>query len=312
MPKKRILIALLLAMLAGCIHAEPSAGIPREQAARIAEMGVAIDPPGSWAIYAPLAEYPPYDGVTVFQDIPYGSDALQGLDIYSPQRSAATSPLPVLIFVHGGAFFTGDKQGNYFPQNVTLWAARNEMIGVNINYRLAPADTWPAGRDDLASTIAWVRDNIAQYGGDPKRIVLVGHSSGANHVADYISHVDRLGPEADGVIGAALLSVGYFPDDIDAPNVYYGSDLDLQTNSPAVRRLANSTIPFLLAYSEYDPPMFHDFADLVRTELCDGSRQSRCPQIVYSEGHNHFTASASLNTVDQSLSRPLLRWIEGL
>ena len=92
------------------------------------------------------------------------------------------SPRPVLIWVHGGAFVGGNKksaQGAFFYDNVGVWAARNGMIGVNINFRLAPAHKWPTGAQDTGTAVKWVIDNIASHGGDPTRIFLAGHSAGA-------------------------------------------------------------------------------------------------------------------------------------
>ncbi len=96
----------------------------------------------------------------------YGSDPLQKLDVFAPD-AAQGKKLSVLLFVHGGGFTRGDKHGQFYPDNITLWAAKNGMVGVNIDYRLAPKDPWPAGVNDLTSAIAWTHANIARYGGIP-------------------------------------------------------------------------------------------------------------------------------------------------
>jgi acetyl esterase/lipase len=71
---------------------------------------------------------------------------------------------------------------------VGLWAVDHGLIGVTINYRLAPQYPWPSGVEDLTQVVAWLKDHIAEYGGDPARIFLWGHSAGAAHVADYLAH----------------------------------------------------------------------------------------------------------------------------
>ncbi|MEJ0006660.1 MAG: alpha/beta hydrolase [Steroidobacteraceae bacterium] len=124
-------------------------------------------------LYAPLFPKEAWAGVSIQRDIPYGTDSLQKLDVFAAD-GAQGKKLPVLLFVHGGGFTRGDKHGDFYPDNITLWAAKNGMVGVNIDYRLAPKDPWPAGVNDLTSAIAWVHANIAQYGGDPNRIVLFG------------------------------------------------------------------------------------------------------------------------------------------
>jgi triacylglycerol lipase len=91
---------------------------------------------------------------------------------------APTGARPVLVFVHGGGFTGGNRRTGDSPfyDNIMLWALKNGMVGVNMTYRLAPQSQWPAAQQDIASALAWVQDNIASHGGDPSRIVLMGHS----------------------------------------------------------------------------------------------------------------------------------------
>ena len=318
---KAILAALGAALaLVGCSEAATEdvateetvwPGVPEEQAAQIRAAGRVIDP-ASFDIFAPLIPPPPYDDVTMTTDVAYGSDPLQKLDIYTYNDAAEGERRPVLIYVHGGGFTGGTKQGAYYPQSATAWAARNGMVGVNIDYRLAPAHTFPAGRDDLAAAIAHVRANIAQYGGDPDRIFLWGHSAGAGHVADYVQHVDRHGPEAAGVKGALLLSPAYTLEMGDEPHVYYGSDASLQTAAPAIERLGASPIPLMIGWAEYDPDMFHAFAEAARETLCAQGATGQCPRMLYLRDHNHMTEGASIGSSDQSLSGPFLEWMRSL
>jgi triacylglycerol lipase len=73
---------------------------------------------------------------------------------------------------------------------------RNGMVGVNMTYRLAPQAKWPAAQEDIGSAIAWIKANAAAQGGDPNRIYLMGHSAGASHVANYMSHSQFRGGSA--------------------------------------------------------------------------------------------------------------------
>jgi len=286
-------------------------GVPEEQAAQVRAAGRVIDP-ASYAIFAPLVGAPPYADVTVAEAVAYGSDPAQILDIYTANTAAEGERRPVLLFVHGGGFTGGSRQGGYYPQNITAWAARNGMVGVNIDYRLAPGAPWPAARDDLARAIAWVGEHIAEYGGDPDNIVLWGHSAGANHVADYVTHAGLQGPEAARVKGALLLSPAYFAAVGEAPHAYYGTDATLQTAEPAIARLGAATIPVMLAHAEYDPEAFEDFARAVSARLCGDGAGGQCPPILRLADHNHMTEGASVGSVDQSLTGPLLDWIRGL
>ena len=108
------------------------------------------------------------------------------------------------MFVHGGGFVGGDKHvpGTPMYDHIGAWAVRNGWVGVTITYRLAPEHTWPAGAQDVAAAVQWVRDNIASYGGDPSRIVLAGHSAGSVHVASYLAASRRSGHAGGPVPGS--------------------------------------------------------------------------------------------------------------
>jgi len=119
----------------------------------------------------------------IITDVPYagaGSDPLQALDIIPSARSCKGGGCPVLLFVHGGGWQRGDKGRT---TGVGKAYAAAGIVFVNVNYRLSPAVKHPAHVEDVAAAIAWVRDNIASHGGDPRRIVLMGHSAGAHLVA---------------------------------------------------------------------------------------------------------------------------------
>ena len=71
-----------------------------------------------------------------------------------------------------------------------------------MNYRLAPEFTWPSGGDDVSSVVNWVKDNIAEYGGDPSQIILIGTSAGAVHVSTF----HQFNPQETAVKALVLLS----------------------------------------------------------------------------------------------------------
>lgn len=104
----------------------------------------------------------------------YGSHARQRLDVFTPV--AATGGAPVLVFFYGGSWKNGTKEDYAF---VGQALAAQGFVTVLPDYRLYPEVRFPDFLDDGAEAIAWVRTHIAQYGGDPRRIVLAGHSAGA-------------------------------------------------------------------------------------------------------------------------------------
>lgn len=280
------------------------AQVPPEIAAKVRAAGQAMDP-SFGQLYAPMFGKEPWAGARITRDIAYGADPLQKLDVFAP--TAGGSKLPVVLFVHGGGFTRGDKRGEFYPDNLTLWAARNNMVGVAVNYRLAPKDPWPAAARDVAAAIAWTRANIARHGGDPDRIILWGHSAGANHVSDYVQHREVQGPEATAVKGAVLLSP-FYAAEAAPPHTYYGADQALNSAAESIERLRRSPIPLFLAYAEFDPEQFKLYAPALRDGLCRTA--ARCPQFVYLKDHNHFTEGMAVGTADQSLSGPVLQWIK--
>ena len=284
-----------------------SAQVPPDIAAKIRAGGQALDLTNG-NLYAPLFPPSAWKGVTIERDIAYGADPKQKLDVFVPEGRHAR--LPVLLFVHGGAFVGGDKHGAFQPDNMTLWAAKNGMVGVNIDYRLAPASPWPAGAKDLASAIAWTRANAARFGGDPDRIVLFGHSAGANHVADYVGHPELHGAEFAAVRGAALLSPNYAPALGAQPNIYYGTDASAGTLGAEIARLRESSVPLFLGYAEFDPDMMKLTVRTMLSELCKSD--GRCPANVYARNHNHLTEGFAIGTADETVSGPLLDWIRRL
>jgi acetyl esterase/lipase len=87
-----------------------------------------------------------------------------------------------VLFVHGGSLTSGDKSDDDYRGVCAPFVTAG--IGcANVNYRLAFAAPWPAPAEDVATAVAWIRANVGARGGDPNKLFLVGHSSGATLVA---------------------------------------------------------------------------------------------------------------------------------
>ena len=119
--------------------------------------------------------------VARLRDIPYGEggDGAHTLDVYrpTPEHRRHSQSLPVVIYLHGGAFQICSKETHWV---MALAYARRGFVVFNINYRLAPKHRYPAALNDAAKAYRWVVENAAAYGGDNQRIVLAGESAGAN------------------------------------------------------------------------------------------------------------------------------------
>ena len=255
------------------------------------------------ALYAPLQPKPPYAGVTVTRDVATGPDPLQKIDVLEPTAKPAKAR-PVMIFVHGGGFTRGDKAQT---DNMLVWAVNNGMVGIDVDYRLAPKDPWPAGDQDLKAAVAWTRAHIAEHGGDPNRIILWGHSAGANHVEDYVGHAELHGPEYAGVKGAIIMSPFYGAAAGAQPNVYYGTDASLATEGPANARMVASPTPIYLVNAEYDPVFMLAYgASLDKALTAAGKAHGR--QVL--KDHGHLSEGLAVGTSDVSLTAPLLVWLK--
>ncbi len=124
----------------------------------------------------PLAR-PERHRVEVLRDIPYRREGGKEhrLDIYRPMDRPG--PLPIVLYVHGGGFRILSKNTHWI---MALAFARSGYLVFTIDYRLAPANPYPAAPEDAAAALAWTAENAERYGGNPERIFLAGESAGAN------------------------------------------------------------------------------------------------------------------------------------
>ena len=236
-----------------------------------------------------------------FADVAYGPHERHRLDLYQPQGKDRT---PVLVFVHGGGFLKGDKGGDdAWPNaNVGRMAAQAGFLGVVINYRLAPDHVWPAGSEDVAAVVDWLKAHAVEHGGDPDRIVLMGTSAGAVHVAGYL----KLAGSED-IRAAILLSglYGYAP--LDQRDTLYYGDPALYADRMPLEAVAATELPLFLACAEFDPPRFQaEFLGLMQDRL---ARHGIMPRGYIHSGHNHYSMAMHLGTADQRLSQEICAFV---
>jgi acetyl esterase/lipase len=114
----------------------------------------------------------------------YGSDPRQKLDVYQPRPPAGTQTprdgYPVVVFFHGGSW-SGGERGDYRFIGEAL--ASQGIVAVVVEYRLYPQVRYPDFLTDCARAVAWTLREAARYGGDARRLYLMGHSSGAYNAA---------------------------------------------------------------------------------------------------------------------------------
>jgi triacylglycerol lipase len=184
------------------------AQVPADVAAKLREVGTGVCVPETAKLYKPLQPTPPSTGVTIMRDIPYAQDARTIMDLFAPEKGGGGRP--VLVYVSGGA---GDKKvngpdGDPFYDNIMYWALKNGMVGVNMQRRggFGGGAEWDQPAKDVGLVVAWVRQNIKKYKGDPNRIFLWADSAGNGPVSTYAGHPEIAGADGAAVKGIVLMS----------------------------------------------------------------------------------------------------------
>jgi acetyl esterase/lipase len=242
---------------------------------------------------------PPQDiapTVDVKKDIPYveGNEADAGkhkLDLYLPKGKTG---FPVLIFIHGGAWRSGDRAlyvalGNRFAK---------EGIGVVVpSYRLWPGSPHPAQIEDAFAAVDWTLREIAKFGGDTKRIWVSGHSAGG-HLAAYVGLEKRLWPSIRGVIAMS----GVY--DVSQIAGFREGGVD---GSP-MHRVAAGAPPFVITYVQNDYPTLAADARRFDAALRKAGVKS---ELVYVPGRNHISEMTEIWRDDDLLAKVVVRTVLG-
>jgi len=197
----------------------------------------------------------PQDGGArlVAHDVAYGPDPRQTLDIYAPAAGARGAR--IIVFVYGGSWNSGNKEDYSFAAKA--FASRGFVTAV-FDYRLVPQVRYPAFVEDSASAVAFIYRHARAYGGDPKRLYLVGHSAGA-----YNAMMVALAPRflaGEGLSNTVIRAVAglsgpydFLPLDVDATRQAFGGFSDLKSTQP-LDQVAKGRFapPVLLATGDAD------------------------------------------------------------
>lgn len=118
------------------------------------------------------------DAAVATVEQPYGNDPLQYARIYRPAAVNGASPLPVIVYYHGGGFVIADI--NSYDATPRLLSKQLNAIVISVEYRHAPEARFPAQHEDAATAYRWVLQNAAAWGGNPAKVALAGESAGGN------------------------------------------------------------------------------------------------------------------------------------
>ena len=122
--------------------------------------------------------------VKLVTDLPYAGtrDARQQVDVYVPRQRSIEGPLPVIAYIHGGAWRMGSRV--MARRHVAPHVASGRYAAVSLGYRLSWQESWPAQIHDVKAGIRWIRAHAEEYGFDPERICAMGSSAGGHLTAE--------------------------------------------------------------------------------------------------------------------------------
>jgi len=209
------------------------------------------------------------------------------LDLYLPRDK---KNFPVLVFLHGGSWRTGDRS-LYKALGDRL--ARAGIGAVIPSYRLMPQNPHPAQIEDVAAAFAWVARNISEHGGDPSRIYLSGHSAGA-HLAALLGldekYLKKYDLDRTAIRSVIAMSGVYDVDKLDTFLVAGGDANNRRDASPNAHAHSGAP-PFLVTYCQWDyfglPKQARDFALTLKKNFV-------AAQLLYVPGENHISEVISL------------------
>lgn len=221
----------------------------------------------------------------------YGALPVEGMDLFRTRRSG---PAPVLVFVHGGAWQRGLARNYAFPAPAVTGAGAHYIAIDFQNVTETGGDLMPMARQ-VRAAIAWVVKNCVSFGGDPARVYVAGHSSGA-HLAGCAAITDwtgEFGLPADAVKGYTLVSGMY---DLRGPRLskrsaYVKFTDEVEDALSAQRHLDRITAPIALVYGTLETPEFQRQSSDFATAL---SKTGKRVSLLRAEGYNHFEICETL------------------
>jgi arylformamidase len=231
----------------------------------------------------------------------YGDSAVEGLDVYPAKAVDA----PIAVFIHGGAWRSGRARDYAFPADVLVPAGAHLVVPdfaavQDVEGSLAPM----AGQ--LRRALVWVFHNAQRFGGNPRRIHVLGHSSGA-HLAGVMLTTDwaGLGLPAD-LLKGGLCCSGIFdlkPPRLSARSSYVRFTDEIEQALSPQRHLRLLNAPLIVAYGTLETPEFQrqsrDFAAAV-------AAAGNPVRLLVAEGLNHFEMVESLGSCDGLLGAAVL------
>ena len=229
------------------------------------------------------------DEVRRIEDLPFGGAARQALDVYMAPRAGRAAP--VVVFLYGGRWKYGSKDDYVLIGNAFV---RQGWVTVVPDYRQYPKVLFPAWVEDAAAAIRWTTDNIGRYGGDPRRIIVVGHSAGGHTSALLALDGDYLrdaGVPAETIRGFVSIA-GPVDTSWTAPDVQrlMGPSEGWPRTYPATH-VDGDAPPLLLMHGTSDDVVFAASSERLAERI---HRSGGCAQVRLYRGLGHIDIAVAL------------------
>lgn len=262
----------------------------------------------------------------VLRDVSYeptASIAKERLDLFLPDGTG----WPVVVFVHGGNWTEGDRAlrvgGQDLYGNIGRFLAANGIGAAVISYRLLPAVDWTTQADDVARAVGWVYRTLPVYGGDKSRILMMGHSAGAQLAVRTALDRDRLvraGVPASAIAGVIAVSgAGY--DMTDQETYALGNDpaffearfrrgpadVHWQADASPMKLVTAGAPPFLIIYAGGETTPLQRQSRLLHEALSAAGVRA---ELLVAPGLSHTRIVPTLSRADRPAGAAMLRFIE--
>lgn len=240
-------------------------------------------------------------------NLAYGKDPLQALDLYVPEKAKGG---PLVVFVHGGAWQSGSRH-----EYDAACAALNKrgIASATVDYRLSPAVAHPSHAHDVADALAWLGTRSSEFGFDPKRIYVVGHSAGG-HIAATIATDPTLLALAKPAGFVGLEGIYDIPDLAKRWPTYpdwflnkaFGSDTTKWPKASPTQLDPVSRSPWLVVHSMDDELVDSNQAVLFVLHL------GQCGvkvDLLQPKGKRHFEVVSSLGKAEDEVTEAIVKFV---
>lgn len=218
------------------------------------------------------------------QRLKYGAPAIEGLDLFRTKAPNA----PVVIYIHGGAWRRGVSADNHTPAEMFVHAGAHYLAADFTNIDEHKGDLLPMV-DQVRRAVAWTWKNAREFGGDPKKFYVIGHSSGA-HLTSCVITTDWSKDYGvpDDIITGALTCSGMYdltPVRLSKRSEYVRFTDETVEKLSAMRRLDRIKMPVIVGYGTEETPEFQRQAKEFAAALKAAGKPH---ELVVGVGYNHF------------------------